>query len=447
MSEGEEFQSTSPSGEEDDSIRARSPPTAQRFNPRPPRARRTTSQSCSGAGLLEFQSTSPSGEEDDPVDTQDIWFRVLFQSTSPSGEEDDSGRPTTRSWPGCFNPRPPRARRTTWRLIRSVGGCSRFNPRPPRARRTTRSSSRQRKRKRFQSTSPSGEEDDSRSLAPIPTKMFQSTSPSGEEDDHHALRGGLVEQVSIHVPLGRGGRRGLPASGVHDFVFQSTSPSGEEDDLFATDHPVFNKAFQSTSPSGEEDDVTPGRTLPKMVTFQSTSPSGEEDDHRGLRVRGAQGVSIHVPLGRGGRPVRRAGLYCSMQFQSTSPSGEEDDLATRGPARRARRFNPRPPRARRTTRRLSTVSMLIMSFNPRPPRARRTTLMFLNSGTYSEIPVNFANLALHDLRDLPLDCQAGTNVWIVKERGRREPPGVGASGGVRAATWRGAVTPPADRRG
>ncbi|EYF05339.1 Hypothetical protein CAP_3256 [Chondromyces apiculatus DSM 436] len=84
--------------------------------------------------------------------------------------------------------------------------------------------------------------------------------------------------------------------------------------------------FQSTSPSGEEDDMRLATTSTESPSFNPRPPRARRTTGSRAPAPGAPHVSIHVPLGRGGRPGVDDEERPQLPFQSTSPSGEEDDV-------------------------------------------------------------------------------------------------------------------------
>ncbi|EYF05341.1 Helicase PriA essential for oriC/DnaA-independent DNA replication [Chondromyces apiculatus DSM 436] len=136
----------------------------------------------------------------------------------------------------------------------------------------------------------------------------------------------LCDGVSIHVPLGRGGRRGWAEGTFRHRQVSIHVPLGR----------------------GGRHELVQRDRVPAEVSIHV--PLGRGGRHgEPVILRHLVSVSIHVPIGRGGRPVGVSGSVSASQFQSTSPSGEEDDPHgwTRGRWRCC--FNPRPPRASRTT--------------------------------------------------------------------------------------------------
>ncbi len=265
----------------------------------------------------------------------------------------------TSSMRGCFNPRPPPERGATHLLRSGRSGRTRFNPRPPPERGAT------------------------ATLAWKPmSPLFQSTPPSGERSDPSV---GTVLAHSVGFNPRPPPERGATSSSVHQrparLGFQSTPPSGERSDYFQTAHTDpktgFNPRpppergatpkpqprpprpkFQSTPPSGERSDSTPPPEPARIAEFQSTPPSGERSDLRRWHARlFAVMVSIHAPLRREERHIRKACAATDSKFQSTPPSGERSDvvLATKDGAPFA--FQSTPPSGERSDFWLPVVGM------------------------------------------------------------------------------------------
>ena len=302
---------------------------------------------------------------------------ATFQSTPPARRATHRAGAVRRE--SLFQSTPP-ARRATCRRCGWWAWTRRFNPRPPRG----------------------GRQDD-----PTPLgirQMFQSTPPARRAT--HPLADARVRfDVSIHAPRAEGdvdpdlhprslcsfnprpprGGRPAPAprrSGRHRFNprpprggrpafrprpcrcegFNPRPPRGGR--LDPRPHEVDHGEVSIHAPRAEGDHRS-DRQHHRRRRFQSTPPA-----RRATRVAGEhpldRAVSIHAPRAEGD-VVAASNVNALVMFQSTPPARR----ATRrpSPARRDRRFNPRPPRGGRRSRQAG--GLLSLRFNPRPPRGGR----------------------------------------------------------------------------
>ena len=215
-----------------------------------------------------------------------IYF--IFQSTSPTGEDTPLPQ-AAQSESGYFNPLPPqgKTRRRTDPVPVDLDISIHFPHRgrhhaplslPLRQRISIHFPHRGRHgklhmhwafKKKFQSTSPTGEDTLPRPVPPS-CEQFQSTSPTGEDTTWCRLIQRL-EGISIHFP--HRGRHFLSPLHDHDFDISIHFPHrGRHDEYLSECWP--DGLFQSTSPTGE-DTMNPV-LLMTFSLFQSTSPTGED---------------------------------------------------------------------------------------------------------------------------------------------------------------------------